>query len=111
MSVVGLDEPYYHVEGSGLSGTVRAQQTDYLPLIDVDGHLIDDGARLIIFDESGGSKASNFFKNFSNKVSTNIKKKFYLYVAKEWLGIIVRSFRVVLYRNVRFGVVLFLGDA
>ena len=31
LSVVGLDEPYYHVEGSGLSGTVIADQGSLFP--------------------------------------------------------------------------------
>ena len=101
LSVVGLDEPYYHVEGSGLSGTVRAQQTDYLPLIDVDGHLIDDGARLIFFDESGGVKP-HFFKKLFYKVSQILEKVLSL-CCERMLGIIVRSFRAF-YIVTSFGV-------
>lgn len=105
LSVVGLDEPYYHVEGSGLphrSGPADRSFPHRRRL-----HLIDDGARLIFFDESGGVKP-HFFKKLFYKVSQILEKVLSL-CCERMLGIIVRSFRAFYIE--RLSGVLFLVNA
>jgi hypothetical protein len=40
LPLVRLDQPYHHIESSGLARPVRAQQSDDLPLLQLDGHMI-----------------------------------------------------------------------
>lgn len=51
---VGLDKPHDHVESRGLAGSVGAEQSDDLPLVDVDRDVVDDGTGLIFFDKFAG---------------------------------------------------------
>ncbi len=48
---VGLDEPDDHIETGGLSGAVRAQKPDDLPLIDLDGDVVYDRAGLVLLNQ------------------------------------------------------------
>ena len=56
MAVVGHDEARRHVERSGLSGSVRTEQSDYLALTDIDGDVVDHGALAVSFDQSFGTE-------------------------------------------------------
>ena len=40
-----------HIERSGLAGTIRSQQSNYLPLSDIDGHIVHHSTFAILFDE------------------------------------------------------------
>ena len=51
---VGLDKPHDHVESRGLAGSVGAEQSDDLPLVDVDRDVVDDSTGLIFFDKFAG---------------------------------------------------------
>ena len=44
LTLVWLDESYNHIEGSGLAGSVRAEQTYNLTLLNVDGDVVYHGA-------------------------------------------------------------------
>ena len=49
---IGLDQPDDHVEGRRLSRAVRAQQSDDLPLLQSEGHVVDDPASPVRLDQS-----------------------------------------------------------
>ena len=48
-TLVGLDQSDDHVERRGLAGAVRAEQSDDLPLVDFDRHMVDHRAGFIAF--------------------------------------------------------------
>src|SRR5262249_49035604 len=47
-----LDQPHDHVKRGGLPGAIRAQQSNNLPLLQSEGHVVHDAAATVRFHEA-----------------------------------------------------------
>ena len=48
-ATISLDQADDHVEARRLAGAIRAQQADHLATAYLEGHVLDDSARLVAF--------------------------------------------------------------
>jgi methylenetetrahydrofolate reductase (NADPH) len=73
MPFIGLNKSHDHVEGGSLSGAIRAKQTHYLPLLNINRHMVYHGTVTVAFNKALGMYSYCQIDTICAKIPEKIK--------------------------------------